>query len=239
MLQKSALLTFTLLCALFLTGCAFDFPFKKESNRDKIAQIRRVPQYNSIELQRSGEIANLNALPGESRIITPPPISAPKSIPQNEIIQPITSPQTANISTPPDSSKRFFRQLFNNPEPTTKNVIIQDEIANNQKPKDLIQKIKSENTPTQETNKSLPAKAPDNKKGYYVQVGAYSKKTNANNVTSSLQKYGNASTTVNKRGKRDLHIVKIGPFKNKSAAKKTQSKISKSGFKNTILIYNK
>ncbi len=88
----------------------------------------------------------------------------------------------------------------------------------------------------QENNlKSSPIK--DSGKYFYIQAGAFSSEQNATNLMERLAniKFKN-SLNIKKLKKKSLHLITIGPYKNKEIAEKALDKISKKIQLNSFII---
>ena len=152
--------------------------------------------------------------------------------PVNNNIAPHTQTQYGHINNKPVANQSFYNSLFT-PQRNSQEVIIQDEVANNQ-----IKTIKEEVIINQaETKPQVKEITLANKAGFYVQIGAYSKLKNAENIKKDISEYGNVVLTPNQKG--NLIKVRIGPLQNITQAKSLQSTLKENGFAKTIIIEEK
>ena len=75
----------------------------------------------------------------------------------------------------------------------------------------------------------------DNLKRYYIQVGAYSKVKNIQRTQAKIQKYGKVLFQEIVRGKKNITIVRLGPFPDMRTAVNIQEALYKDGFEKAII----
>ncbi len=75
--------------------------------------------------------------------------------------------------------------------------------------------------------------------GLYIQAGAFSSKTNADKMISSLSKYGSAKVNPMESQGKTLYRVRIGPFEDTKGALQTLDKLQASGYKDARVVEEK
>ncbi len=70
-------------------------------------------------------------------------------------------------------------------------------------------------------------------RGYYIQIGAYARKSNALKVATKLYSY---DVVINKSFKSNVFKILIGPLKQRDDAINLKKRIVEKGFSNTIII---
>ena len=152
---------------------------------------------------------------------------------------PTIKPQKGTIKTPTIAPKnynskpnnQFYNNFFDNSK--TRQVPIYDQVANNN-----LQKIKQNYN-----RKPRPAISPNkptiptlrNIKNFYIQVGVFKLKRNAENV---LKRIGNVTTAKIQETKINnipMYKIRIGPFSNVRDANNIKKHISKKGFRDSII----
>ena len=142
--------------------------------------------------------------------------------------KPITLPQTAIITTK-ESNKL-----------SKKTVKLQDEVANDNivaiKKALLASKEKISGQDINKKNNEI-TKKPANKKNFYIQIGAYSNRKNAENVERNLSaKFKKVFSEKKIHNNIALTKIKLGPYDTLSNSKKTLEELKLEGFKSAIII---
>lgn len=76
--------------------------------------------------------------------------------------------------------------------------------------------------------------------GYFVQVGAFSSKANADRLANKLKKAGFAPSFGQKTVDNKLiNVVRLGGFSSSAKAKSAKANLSKAGYKNSFVFYSK
>lgn len=72
--------------------------------------------------------------------------------------------------------------------------------------------------------------------GYFIQVGAFSRKANADRLAKKLRAAGFQPILATKTvGEKTVHVVRVGGFKKVAGAKSAQESLRAKGFKNTFI----
>lgn len=76
--------------------------------------------------------------------------------------------------------------------------------------------------------------------GYFIQVGAFSSKANADRFAGKLKKAGFAPSVGTKTvNNKSINVVKLGGFSSSAEAQKTRSGLAKAGYKNSFIFFVK
>lgn len=76
--------------------------------------------------------------------------------------------------------------------------------------------------------------------GYFVQVGAFSSKSNADRFAGKLKKAGFTPSVGTKTiNNKSIHVVKLGGFSSSSQAQNARSGLAKAGYKNSFVFFVK
>jgi len=76
--------------------------------------------------------------------------------------------------------------------------------------------------------------------GYFVQVGAFSKKANAERLAKNLKTKGFSSSLDSKTvNRKTVHVVRIGGFANSDKAQSAQSRLIREGYKKAFIYFSK
>ena len=178
--------------------------------------------------------------------------------------KPYTAPQHAQISQNQEAkNNNFYDYLFNQKE-NNKKVVMEDQVANNNinllkqeainkqalqpqkitKPKRISNQdlyydpYKKKQTTATSSSKKHNSKAKKSE-GFYIQIGAYSKKSNALKIQEKLKNYNNVIINENRRNNKILNKVMIGPLNSLISSIEIQKKLERDGFSKTIIIHEK
>jgi len=142
------------------------------------------------------------------------------------------------------NSQSFYNSLLS-PNKTPQEIAIKDEVAHNN-----ISTIKNtviKRARQKETQVQINNEQPNNKpqtiqentnknKSFYLQIGAYSNPDNAINMQRIMMQYGNTIIKKEKRRKKTLSKVQIGPLNSLDKTLTLQKTLSKKGYSQTIVI---
>ncbi|MFZ8865038.1 MAG: SPOR domain-containing protein [Rickettsiales bacterium] len=142
--------------------------------------------------------------------------------------KPITKPQNAFINN----------QNNNTP------IKLYDEVANNNI-KELKKSLTQQNNKHNNLKKIVPSTTKEvntvkEEKGFFIQIGAYSNRNNAEKVERTLSKnFSKVFAEKKTQGNLFLTKIKLGPYYTLSEANNILTKVKSSGFHSSIIINNK
>jgi cell division septation protein DedD len=154
----------------------------------------------------------LNVKPADAAVALPAPAPAPEPIPAPEPA-PASLPSTAATAAAPAGETTPKPAPAAKPEPAPRPAAAPNRSA----------------AQTSAADKPAPASG----KGWFVQVGSFAKRENAQRYVQQLGKQGYAAQVL---GGGALYRVRVGPVADRAAAVALQSRLAGDGFKGSIAV---
>lgn len=157
------------------------------------------------------------------------------------VISPTSSGQNAYVrnTNPTLKNDTFYNYLFDEKKEQVRTAPVIDDVANNNINKLKADTLRQYGNPAQANQpirqSALPKKSA-NDQVFFIQVGAFSKRSNAEKVKSKLNGVGNIVIENFSKGTKELNRVKVGPISSLVSAIDIQRRLEKRGFSKTLIL---
>ncbi len=203
------------------------------ANKTQIAKLPPKAPAKPIPFPINGGTKLENKVPEIKPVAKTPPPPAKKAETKPVIESPAKTPKAAKSSTPKTVAKNpqiSFSQTGAKANNKKKAVGTTLQAMNLPPARELKAPVKS----------STPATIAPVSKGYFVQVGAFSSKANADRLAGKLKKSGfTPSIGTKKVNNKSINVVKLGGFNTSSQAQTARSGLAKAGYKNSFIFFVK